>query len=364
MPNGSPSGRRSRPVGDAPVLELLEETEALAKSWLLTVLQAAPLSELPARLHPGLADDGPNLCGAVARALASDADLARLGPGGDLEPLAARAGALVGAGEPEAVLQSVAALGSVIWDAVRAARPRADGEEVAQLAERLAAVLEPVRRAALRGSELAPATPEEEQAPAEPEPADLAPAEPAPAEPQPEPAPPEPEPDQPEPVIHAAEAAPATDPGTVLWRRALADEVGAALHAGSALSLLLIELEDADRLVAAQPADAADRILGRFTQAVRSIVRRQDILARESDSRVWLIARDTARAGANALGHRAVAAVAAVAPLHGAPLGVSVGVSVLGEDAEDPAGLIDAAEQACFAAAAAGTGLGEAYDGD
>jgi len=41
-------------------------------------LQDAPLSELPTRLHPGLADDGPRLCGAVARALASDADLARL----------------------------------------------------------------------------------------------------------------------------------------------------------------------------------------------------------------------------------------------------------------------------------------------
>ncbi|HSO98642.1 MAG TPA: diguanylate cyclase [Solirubrobacteraceae bacterium] len=336
--------------------ELLEETEALAKAWLLTVLGDAPLSELPARFHPGLAADGPRLCAAIARALASEADLARLGPGGELEPLAARAGRLVGAEGPEATLRGVAALGSVVWEAVRAARPRADGEEVAQLAERLAVVLEPVRRAALRGSEPAPPTPEPEPAPPEFQLESLT------SEPEPEPVTPEAEL---EPVPRDPQPEPATaDPGTILWRRALADEVGAALQAGTTLSLLLIELEDASRLVAAQPAYEADRVLGRFTQAVRSIVRRQDILARESESRMWLIARDTSRAGANALGRRAVAAVAASAPWHGAPLGVSVGVAVLGEDARDAGGLIDAAEEAGFAAAAAGTGLDGAGERD
>ena len=84
---------------------------------------------------------------------------------------------------------------------------------------------------------------------------------------------------------------------------------------------------------------------------MRSAVRRQDILVCESDARAWIIARDTARAGAHALGERIAAAVRGAA-WQGAPLAASVGVAVLGEDGRTSGELIEAAEEARFAAAA------------
>ena len=84
---------------------------------------------------------------------------------------------------------------------------------------------------------------------------------------------------------------------------ALEDEIRAA--ADAPLSLLLAELEDADRVRAVEtdPAGAATRgAFGAFARAVREVARHQDILVCESDARAWIIARDTGRAGAQALG--------------------------------------------------------------
>jgi GGDEF domain-containing protein len=86
-------------------------------------------------------------------------------------------------------------------------------------------------------------------------------------------------------------------------------------------------------------------------------VRRRDVLACETDSRAWIIARDTGRAGARALGSRIALAVPAEESWLGAPLTVSVGLAVLGEDGYNAAALIDAAEQMRFAAEASGIGI-------
>jgi hypothetical protein len=74
-------------------------------------------------------------------------------------------------------------------------------------------------------------------------------------------------------------------------------------------TLLLIELEEAQRLLAVEPVDDARATFGRFAQAVRTLVRRHDLLACETDSRAWIIARDTGRAGAQALGSRIASGV-------------------------------------------------------
>jgi GGDEF domain-containing protein len=103
----------------------------------------------------------------------------------------------------------------------------------------------------------------------------------------------------------------------------------------------------------------ASATFGRFAQAVRSVMRRQDILACETGSRAWIIARDTGRAGARALGERAAAAVSQVEPWRGAPLAVGVGIAVLGEDGQESAELMSAAEEGRFAAAASGMSVGE-----
>src|SRR5207302_6874727 len=99
-----------------------------------------------------LAREGPRICSAVVRALASDDDLRRLEAGGSLESLASKTGELVGASRVQAITDAVEALRSVIWSAVREELSYPDADQISELAERLALVIELVRGAALRRS--------------------------------------------------------------------------------------------------------------------------------------------------------------------------------------------------------------------
>jgi GGDEF domain-containing protein len=336
------------------------------------LLEQAPLDDAPAILATDLTRDGPRVCDAVLRAIADDTDLRRLEPGGVLTPLAARVGELAGAAAPAAVSRAVDALVGVIWAAVRDELRGADADLVAELTERLALIGELMRSAALERPVSAPVSPV--PPPAAPQPPHVAPEPPrvappppvattrpsAPTAPPPSSEPPAP----PEPPAAATPPPPAqrawpglSDPPTLdptrsLWVSALEDEIVRA--PGAPLSLLLAELDDADRVTAVDPRAEARAVFNRFAGAVRSAVRRQDILVCESDARAWIIARDTARGGAYALGERVAAAVRSSEPWHGAPLVASVGVAVFGEDGRSSAELIEAAEEARFAAAARG----------
>jgi GGDEF domain-containing protein len=139
-----------------------------------------------------------------------------------------------------------------------------------------------------------------------------------------------------------------------LWVIALEDELVRSQRSGTPLSLLLIELEDSERVLAVESAHEATATFGRFAQAVRSVVRRRDLLACETDTRAWIIARDTGRLGAHSLGSRIVSAVRAARPWRGAPMGVTLGLAVLGQDGRDSTSLIEAAEKSRFQAAASG----------
>lgn len=141
---------------------------------------------------------------------------------------------------------------------------------------------------------------------------------------------------------------------------ALEDEISRAIAGDAPLSLLLAELEDVERVAAVETPEDARATFGRFARAVRAAVRRQEILACETDTRAWIIAPDTARAGARALGSRIAAAVYGAEPWRGAPLVASVGVAVLGEDGTTTAELIIAAEEARYAAEAAGVEMAPA----
>ena len=110
-------------------------------------------------------------------------------------------------------------------------------------------------------------------------------------------------------------------------------------------------------MIAVEPRREASATFGRFAQAVRTALRHRDVLACETESRAWIIARETGRPGAQALGSRIVTAVPAEESWRGAPLTVSVGLAVLGEDGHNAATLIDAAEQMRFAAEASGIGI-------
>ena len=120
---GSLPARPARPVADAP-LAALTDVDALAKGWLLTLIADSPLAAITGLPAAEMASEAPRLCGALVGALASEAELDRLRGDGDLAPLAARAGALAGAGEPAAAAAAVAALRASLWSAVTDALTR------------------------------------------------------------------------------------------------------------------------------------------------------------------------------------------------------------------------------------------------
>ncbi len=300
MQHGPPRRRRARPVPDAPIESLLLATEDLTKGWLVALLEVSPLEDAPAILATDLTRDGPRICEAIVRALADEQDLQRLEPGGALEPLVSRTGELAGARESAPTSGAVDALQGVIWSAIRAQLQGADGDLVAELAERLALIGELVRSAALRRMR--------------------------------------------------------TDRGRgeALWIGAVQDAVARAHQLDMPLSLLLVEFEDAERVLAAEEPAEATATFGRFAGALRRVVRRKDILACETETRAWIIARETGRVGAQALATRVASAVGASSPWRGGPMSVNIGIAVLDEDGREARSLIEAAEEAKFAAAAAG----------
>jgi GGDEF domain-containing protein len=330
-----PRRRRARPVADVPIDLLVSRAADLAKGWLLTLLEDAPLTDAPALLGAALVDEGPQLCEAVLRALADDRALRRLEPGGPLFALAGRVGELAGAGrDATATVRAVDAFAGVLWTALRHELPGDDAAFVADVAERLGLVCGLLRVAALERLPVS-GTAGEETGGAGAGVGAVAPLPEAPPS---------------GPAVAPAHHPSNTDP---LWVDALEEEI--ARTDSSPLSLLLAELDDAERVAATETAVAATAAFEHFAQAVRRAVRRQDILVSETDGRAWIIARDTGRADAHVLAARVAEAVGNGVAWRGAPLIASVGVAVLGEDGRTADELIDAAEEARFAAAASGT---------
>src|SRR5437763_4826173 len=219
MSQGPPRRRRARPVADAPIDALLARLEDIAKGWLLALLEQAPLDDAPAILAADLARDGPRACEAIVRALGDDDDLRRIEAGGALEQLVAQVGAFAGAGSVDAVARAVDALSGVLWSAVRSELLYPDVDQVTELAERLALVMEHVRAAALRawagGSMRGPRA--------------VASSEPPPPPSEPAPPPSEEPPPPAAPVLKVFDdpkrAAGPEDQPTALWMGALADEI-------------------------------------------------------------------------------------------------------------------------------------------
>ena len=369
MAQEAPRSQRARPVGDAPIDGLLARTEQLAKGWAIALVEQAPLHMAPGILGEAFARDGPRICDAAVRALADDGDLRRLAPGGALRGLAASIGELTGCRGPGDAAQVVDALAGVLWAALREELRAPSPDLVAGLAERLALVCSLIRDGAIEGppdggpealrsqtagvdlGESPRGAPGSSPAPvpaAVTKAAEIAEAA---------------EVVEVAEVLEAAEVAEVLEAAEVvevaatsepLWLSALGDEVRGSGSGGRPLSLLLAELEDADRVFASTSSERAGLAFGDFVAALRRVLRDQDILVFEDDARAWVIARETARAGAHSLGARIAEAVGETTSLNGVPLVASVGVAVLGEDGESPDELIEAAEEARFSASARG----------
>src|SRR5690348_16539364 len=263
MERGVPRRRRPRPVVSAGVDALLLRGEELAKGWLLALVEDAPLDEAAAILAGDVARDGPRICDAVVRALYDEADLRRIESEGVLEPLASRAGELAGARSAEAAAHAVRALEQVMWAALRRELAQTDPDLLADAAERLSLVAALVLAAVLRRRDESEAA---ARGAAQVAPLRVARGGPAAG-------------DQPErraervvtpgiaptgggvgPAGQAFEesgtgnGAEASEEGRdALWVGALRDEIARAGRASVPLSLLLVELDDAERLAAVEP---------------------------------------------------------------------------------------------------------------
>ena len=290
MLTGPPRRRRARPVADAPIDALLDRTEDLTKGWLLALLERAPLDDAPRILAADLTREGPRVCAAMLRAIADETDHRRLEPGGALEPLVARVGELAGAAGAAATSLAVDALQGVMWSALRselrepdpgpdhrAGRApvpghRADARGGARARRRAgrpppisasragsgrgrpsaepAPAADPRRGRAARRGRRGRARPARTAPP--PAAAEPAPARPAPAPPRPARAGAACGALRPERRRAGAWRRPErrAAPAAALWVDALEDEIRAA--ADAPLSLLLAELEDADRVLAVE----------------------------------------------------------------------------------------------------------------
>jgi hypothetical protein len=359
-PPAPPRPLRALPIESTLAEPLAAGAQSIAKGWLLQLLERVPLEAVGGIPAAELAAEGPAICAAIARALGSDAELARLAPSGDLAALARRIGPLAAADDAAATVAAVDALRACVWAAALEARGgQASGEAVGALAERLAAVTALVTATALgSGQEAGP--------PDVPDAADAPPASVAPA------------------VhdlrdLHAAAAGsvtdlpprPAAEPsegpdGALsemddgdLWIATLERHVDRCQREGGGLALLRVELADGERLVASASPDEQRVPYGRLAQAIRRAIRRQDLVAADRHGRAWVIAPAVGRAGAIALAERIGAGVEHGEHWRGAPLAATIGFAVYGEDGRDAATLIDRAEEAMLAASAAGVRIGE-----
>jgi GGDEF domain-containing protein len=342
---GSTPARAARPVADAP-LEALADSDALAKGWLLTLIAAAPLQQAASVPAGELARDAPPLCAAMCAALASNDALDRLRGEGDLVPLAARAGRVAGAVDPAGTAGALAALRTVLWDAVADGLRAPDPELVAALAGRLALVCDVVAAAALAGLPAPPpAAVHAEDSPllsAVPDDAPVA-------------APPQPA--VPADVFPSVTASPAMEDRHEPWATAVVRRVERLLISGAPVAVLAVDIDGAERLLAADLHGEARSALDRVERALRDELRPGDAAVRERDGRLWIIGGGTTLEGARALGRRLAAATAGAATLGGAPLEASVGIAVSPDDGTDAASLVAHADEGVFAARAAGVNL-------
>lgn len=398
------------PVERAEAELLAGRAQAIAKGWLLTLLERAPLDAVASIPAADLAAEGPAVCAAFARALGADAELDRLRSAGDLAPLVQRIPALSGAHDASETLAALDALRACVWAAAIEARgTRTD--DLAPLAERLAEVALVAGTTVLAtprasGSERkpeagTPAGPVGSSGAADVDRAAAPPAQPVVSEDARPPAggpvgvrpeltgrarhAADPEPEGSAPAVHdlrggtsgsvtplpqrpsvPPELASAMDDGD-LWIATLERHVDRAQREGGGLALLRVELVDGERLASAAADESQSEAddergvpYGRLAQAIRRAIRRQDLVASDRQGRAWVIAPAVGRAGAIALAERIGAGVEHGEHWRGAPLAATIGFAVYGEDGRDAVTLIDRAEEAMLAASAAGVRIGEA----
>jgi GGDEF domain-containing protein len=326
----------------APSLEELA-VEA-ARAWLVALLESRPLSAAARLPVSALAEEAPALCKAMLRALESDRDLDWLTGTPEGEGMAAASIRLAASDEPAATVEAVECLRRGILSALSRAPAGREPALLVTVGDRLAHVC-----ARLASGAVAIAGDPAERG-ADDALADLPLAPGAEAGDWPSPA----EGAQ----LHRIGPRRSAQP---LWIAALERQLAEGGRSGRRFALLLVEVDGMDRLRLAAVSPRAEDVLAGVGRAIRERVRRADLLAHEDDGRIWLVAPEAGRGGATALAARLAGAVERAGRLRGAPLTVSVGVSIFPEDGRDAVALTEQAEEQMFAARAAGKAV---LDGD
>jgi hypothetical protein len=133
-------------VADAPVEELVERAEELARRWIVALVAARALGQMAGVSLQLLAREAPALCARLARALRSDTELAQLLEAPDArEDAGAERSAgpwawIAADGDASVVVHDVEALRSVLWAALREELRDPPPSQLADLADRLAFV--------------------------------------------------------------------------------------------------------------------------------------------------------------------------------------------------------------------------------
>lgn len=337
MPPRDLERRRPRPVADAPAAD----PAVVGKAWLLELLRAAPLADAARVPTDRFAADAPPLCALLLDGLRSDAALE------DLEALAERAAALTGAVDAAGVVRACEALRSAAWSVLH--RDLED-DLAAPVADRLAHLCALVLEAALRGAASGAARTLEADATGEtPRSGPLSAALAAEHVRDAVAAPPPPDAAGPLAAAASSGAAPQAA-GGVPFEAAIERRLSAYARDGRPFTVLLVEVDDADRLA----ASGGEEALSCAEDAVAGALRPGDLLTREAPGRLWVTAPDTAGVAAKDLAGRFAGAVPGAAALHGTSLRAAVGVATCPDDGTTPDELIEHADERLFAARAAG----------
>jgi GGDEF domain-containing protein len=138
------------------------------------------------------------------------------------------------------------------------------------------------------------------------------------------------------------------------WTAAIERRLGRQREDGLPFAVLCVELADLDRLVAADRDHDVVAALEAAEAQILTQLRPADGLVRERAGRYWLTASDTDAGDGRALALRIAAAINGLPPHRGVPLEVAIGVTACPSDGSDARVLEALAEEALFAARAAG----------
>jgi diguanylate cyclase (GGDEF)-like protein len=311
-----PELRRWPPLSGA-LARLEARREELAKAWILRVLSRASLDEIRQLPTDRIAAELPELISDVLTSAASNRDPFEMTP--DALERAARLGELRDGEEPAAaeLARDIAAIESVILEALRAEAAEMDPEEVGRLAGRVGEAVAAVGATAVEALVARRA--------------------------------------------RELDARSNSDPLTGLFNlrhleRALHQSCDLAKRYEHPFALLMLDVDGLKRVNDAAGQAAGDRVLVQVALAVRRSIRSVDTPARIGADEFCVLAPLQTAATAAALARRLAEAVEAETARAGEETAVSVSIGVVAspEHGHDADALLEAADAAMYRAKAGG----------